>query len=489
MAQLTTTTFDPLSPINEDPLNIDVANSLSLHHEASHGRGDKVTFAASPRKAKSTTIDHHRHSEKLSLNFPILPPKPYDERQPLPSPVYSTPTDSGRSSPRLREVPASPKESNTFLTELAAQERKVLELREELQRAERDLVNLKKQWASHEANKKKRESRRIEALQPLTGPILYSQSEGEDTAPSNRASLQKQRAQSVRKPQGRVFSSSKHARALSLLSPAADDKATQDHNLGEALNESDSRMKSESRKENLSSSSAVTGRQLSSESIPLSQKATDRRSMPPAVKADSLTTAGKQMANDLRSGLWTFFEDIRQATVGEEGVTGNHSRLTTNDDTPKPLKRSQTAGSKSKAAETLAAKLPLGRSAQTRENSFDAKNTSFWKEFGVDTPKQNGRSDHLADNITPRTHGRPAVLIDIDDEWGEWDSPSASRPKSRDSENLKMHDGSLNWPELKKMTPSKLTRTVSDLMRDWDRPPAEQKKDSGLDDVLSSPHV
>ena len=56
-------------------------------------------------------------------------------------------------------------DSNTFLTALASQERRVLELKEELQKAETDLEKLKRQWTTHEAAKKRNELRQIEPLQ------------------------------------------------------------------------------------------------------------------------------------------------------------------------------------------------------------------------------------------------------------------------------------------------------------------------------------
>jgi hypothetical protein len=50
---------------------------------------------------------------------------------------------------------------------LAAQERYVLELKEELTKAEADLNMLKTHWAHHEANKRRNEVRKVAALQPL----------------------------------------------------------------------------------------------------------------------------------------------------------------------------------------------------------------------------------------------------------------------------------------------------------------------------------
>ena len=56
-------------------------------------------------------------------------------------------------------------DSNTFLTALASQERRVLELKEELQKAETDLEKLKRQWTTHEAARKRNELRQLEPMQ------------------------------------------------------------------------------------------------------------------------------------------------------------------------------------------------------------------------------------------------------------------------------------------------------------------------------------
>lgn len=53
-------------------------------------------------------------------------------------------------------------------------------MREELQKAQGDLEKLKKQWATHEATKKRNEIRHVEALQPLKTSMSAAVSSHDD---------------------------------------------------------------------------------------------------------------------------------------------------------------------------------------------------------------------------------------------------------------------------------------------------------------------
>lgn len=64
-------------------------------------------------------------------------------------------------------------DSNTFLTALASQERRVLELKEELHKAETELEKLKRQWTTHEAARKRNELRQLEPLQYVSSHALH----------------------------------------------------------------------------------------------------------------------------------------------------------------------------------------------------------------------------------------------------------------------------------------------------------------------------
>ena len=138
-----------------------------------------------------------------------------------------TPSTSVPSTPLLATRPASPEkkalypgESDNFLTALATQERRVLELKEELQKAEIDLRKLKKQWAAHEAKKKRNEARNLEQLQPLKTSLSESAA-NHDESPvlaSRELDRRKTLSSSMRSSQRKVFSGSRHTRTLSLLS-------------------------------------------------------------------------------------------------------------------------------------------------------------------------------------------------------------------------------------------------------------------------------
>lgn len=621
----------------------------------------------------STAAARRRHAKGLSLNLPILlpPPTPQMSQSQSQSPTaYSSyspgPVHSARSSPRIRTSPfrqhhhnsdafksrtstgtnGDPSKSRTsadFLTLLAAQERRVLELREELQKAEADLLGLKKQWATYEANKKREEVKHVKKLQALplddvpspsrdvAGP--FAEDEVDEERRRRRELLQKGHTVNNTNPNmttvaanglgrrgsKRVFEGGRHTRALSLLSPTSarymhnaeerHARGSQDGQLSDGRNSRDPQQSRDARDrpDGLDEAGLHSGahERLSSDSpsgLPSSDNALDRpslvrtstldalissdplqlgfgktykelashrRSLPP-VAADLLVKQGKQVYDGMRDGLWTFWEDIRQATVGEEGING-----TAQQQRPTKAATSSTARKSRNRKEASSSGLGLGlglgltrtnaaSSAEDRDRGRDGASkepsSSFWREFGLDTPHKEpvsvrqaldkdkiggsasrGRTRHgggglvnpLSDNDEPNgtgsdsdsgTGGRdhiqqknstdstnpPSLLPDlndnedddddeeVDDSWDAWDSPVTTRracgpdqdiltpaspvapagsgnaPKGAD--HLKTADGSgdddgdggLPWPEIPKLTPSKLTRTVSDLMREWD---------------------
>ena len=74
------------------------------------------------------------------------------------SPVRATQSPVRESFPTVPESVPSGQTDTNFLTAIAAQERRVLELKEDLVRAEADLRKLKVQWAQHEAQKKRNDA-------------------------------------------------------------------------------------------------------------------------------------------------------------------------------------------------------------------------------------------------------------------------------------------------------------------------------------------
>jgi Domain of unknown function (DUF4048) len=227
-----------------------------------------------------------------------------------------------------------------------------------------------------------------------------------------------------------------------------------------------------------------------------------RNSMHPPAK-DVIVESGKKMASDLREGLWTFFEDIRQATVGEEGINGIDSRSA---DTGHQQRQGQR---RIPVNEDIRHRAKMKKEIKGEKLESEGSNMvlcgvegpppsvkttkSFWKEFGLDTPSNNDK--HNFPNNEQRTPVANAPLVELDDNWDDWESPAMSQtsPKHdlRMEEKLRSSSDGLPWPELKHLTPSRLSRTVSDLMKEWESPGnTQQMSPAGLDDqALASPHI
>ena len=222
-----------------------------------------------------------------------------------------TPASSIPDTPRLLTRPSSPEgrplhaaDSNSFLTRLAAQERRVLELREELHKANEDLEKLKKQWAVHEATKEKDELRHSQQLQPLKKSMLGSgiQSIGHVPAYASRDMDRRKITSSIMKSSHRkVFAGSRHTRALSLLSS----KDPGSHS--GLLSQGSSPLQVD---KNAAIDIAVAAT-LPEPAI---------WNIDSSLQKDVIMETGKQLVGDFRHGLWTFFEDFKQLTVGDEGI-------------------------------------------------------------------------------------------------------------------------------------------------------------------------
>ncbi|KAL7270308.1 hypothetical protein RUND412_006994 [Rhizina undulata] len=282
-------------------------NSASNSNAHSHVRSTSAPTKTAARK-------------RLSLSFPINP-----NSNSLASPRHASPvasaSASAASSPPLSAVDhqLAPDDTMAFLTALAASERRVLELKEELSKAESELAKLKKQWAVHEATKKRFELTNIESLRlspslngtdkrdSLVSPIR------EEYQARRKATLETLTANSTRK----VFPSQRHTRALSLLSPnrtqysqpfpPPDDTDTDSH---PSLNKRHTMMNPPILAAGTLSPPPTRPQSL----VDLSTVVPKRNSQ------DALLRTGRQFAEDFKEGLWTFIEDLRQATVGDEGI-------------------------------------------------------------------------------------------------------------------------------------------------------------------------
>lgn len=372
-------------------------------------------------------------------------------------------------------------ENTNFLVALAAQERKVLELREELQRAEADLVTLKRQWALNERGRKHTQIKhRAEAMKPLKNPeqdpevaenssaeakiesadpVLQSQTRMSKEL-DRRASLKKSVSGNgaVSSNGRRVFQSSRHTRTLSLLTPDMgsnfQNSFPQPPDLADDGKPDAERSSRHPRSATLPSlergeEARTTARPRRSDQVSDEDKARWRRSMPmPAPPHDALVKTGKQMATDFRDGLWTFLEDIRQATVGEEGINGTHSRImqpaptTGGARSPRMSNGSRTSSPRSRERPTGGLKSTGSSASRVNQRTKHGKistptdtDVSFWNEFGVDTP---GQTTATAKPAGPSRKSTPSGTKESDDstpndvvgDWDAWDTPVKSHTPS-----------------------------------------------------------
>ncbi|MCJ1437225.1 hypothetical protein MMC27_006611 [Xylographa pallens] len=438
-----------------------------------------------------------RSLKRLSLNFPTQSVDRNSQRRS--SIIASSPIRmSNPSSPELG--PSAATDSNAFLTALAAQERRVLELKEELQKAEGDLDKLKQQWATHEAAKKTNEMRHIEQLRPLPilSPTKITAGDGGGERKSSKEE-ERRKAMNVRPPQShrKVFEGGKHTRALSLLSPST---------LGQAKNHVGFDGSRISRKDQtIRKASGRSATMTEASSIPIGLPSTAAALNSKGTKDDIVNT-GKQLVGDLKEGLWTFIEDIRQATVGDEAINSARPRHKRKSSLGKSPARSN---SQSRTHITPTRAIPFSRPKAGLSESLNSNlkmGDTLIDIEGISVSNTNASDKLNASNIHHLDGTSEESLADacVDDEgWDNWDSPSAKHSsstislktqdssritspslcanssqtslsssdnyaaRSKDSSSL-MNADPLPWPTLTKLSPSNLTRTASTLMKEWE---------------------
>ena len=331
-----------------------------------------------------------------------------------------TPSSSVPSTPFLSARPPSPEkraphqgESNTFLTALAAQERRVLELKEELQKAELELEQLKKQWAAQEATKKRNELRHLEQLQPLhTSLVGPSLTNDEEAARVNRElDRRKRTSSSVRSSQRTVFSGSRHTRTLSLLSPS---ERTSLQGIGHNRHPLETA-------DDVATSATV--RELS----PSTDGASTSTSLYKGPPREVLLETGKQLVGDLRHGLWTFFEDLKQVTVGDEAASTSDPRV----------QSSLPPGSLPKR-QAIRERATSTKEAPARK----VDSSSDGHSLGVtQNPSQPTRATSMSTGANhPTTTTTNSSDSDDDDGWDNWDTPTAKKSTPRRKDALYIAD-------------------------------------------------
>ncbi|KIW07127.1 uncharacterized protein PV09_02000 [Verruconis gallopava] len=477
-----------------------------------------VSYASSQMSASPTKIAHSRSKSvvdsprrlnRLSMSFPVLPP----------SSARSRPT-SWANSPVISPIESlpSPSTEGNFLTQLASQERRVLELREALRQAESELERLKKHWATHEALKKRADVKRMQPLQPLSASLSPLEGSDDDQDGSSQwlqREMERRKAllSGIKTSNRKVLSGSKHTRTLSLLSP---EKGTFSQPFPQPT---DSRQPEENpyRSQNFNNSS-----NLSATTNPSASLSGDSTTTFDGPSKDAILRTGKQMANDIKDGLWTFFEDIRQATIGEEATLSPGSTTPVAQNKPRPLKRSNTTGTTTtRTARSARAAHTATRRDNPPQDALIDIGGSFWREHGVESPVPPKNKKQQPLKVTKQTTSKKNVSpspsgdfdADSSEVWDSWDTPvkspvqdqrqqesdttssdaasdgvstpltdENSRPTPRTSTSSKRN--SIPWPDLEKLTPSSLKRTASHLMKEWEKsltpsPPVERDDSLG----------
>lgn len=320
-----------------------------------------------------------------------------------------------------------PRDSTAFLTALAGQERRVLELREELRNAEIGLESLKQQWAMHETSKELSGIQQLGQLQHINKPMHNAKPINSDEHVRVFKDQERRRAMlmTTKNPQRKVFSGSRHTRTLSLLSPISVNNQTMPilptvEAKGPRIAENRLSV-SDSLLEN-SFSSASTQRNPSS----------SNRYPPHELPRDAILETGKQLVGDLREGLWTFFEDLKQATVGDE-ATGNLVPRKPSPVRSKQLARNQMSnynGGKSvkNTANSKGARLEPADNHLTKTNpnsktqgcQYSCTSTEM-TPLNNDLPATQSASGQTS---LQQLQGETPNTADSDDDgWNNWDSP------------------------------------------------------------------
>ncbi|KAL7625079.1 hypothetical protein AAE478_004293 [Parahypoxylon ruwenzoriense] len=339
------------------------------------------------RSTRSTSTTS-RNSNRLSLTLPIAAPDS--------APSRPTPTSSVPPTPIETAVLGSPTDPNDFIIAIAAQERRVLELREELGRAEDELRRLKKQWTASDAYKKRASNRIIHPLQVMS-PTLDGQP-AHDNNPAMRfnSELERRKAILLAQSQGtprehkRTVIRGGHARALSLLSP------TRSANGDDGLRSAD----------------------LYSKASPLPSPAPLNKRATWAPRQSQPTSGMKQIANDFRQGLWTFVEDLRQATVGDEAISGTTNRTSEMASRPGRMELDQDT---LRASTSSRGRIPF----QTEPESIEAPSRASIGSCFSDRFQYRQTPTRAEPKAKKHFSWTPLTFDSFDDEdWSNWDSPN-----------------------------------------------------------------
>ncbi|KAK3115448.1 hypothetical protein LTR53_005200 [Teratosphaeriaceae sp. CCFEE 6253] len=279
---------------------------------------EHVASPASPRHSLASSLRSHNRawsiaestssgaivrSNRFSTSFPVQPAGSSSPTRLL----ARSPTREGPAVVTENSAsPTGPTDTN-FLTAIAASERRVLELREELRRAEAALNAQKKRSPEKHGSTGPREEDAIVAMQA-------------------EAERRKALMYGGRSSNRTVFSGSRHTRTLSLLSLATDVRPKKELPACKHTSPRTAQWSTESNRP--ATRPALIARASTTPDLTnvIANSADPGMSLPDNLdkaQLDPLIQHGKRLATDFGTGLWTFFEDLRQATVGDEAMQGS----------------------------------------------------------------------------------------------------------------------------------------------------------------------
>ncbi|KAG6007661.1 hypothetical protein E4U43_000281 [Claviceps pusilla] len=456
---------------------------------AEHDAASTRSSSSSARHAHSSSTS--RIPNRLSLTLPIAPPTSDPSRPvpssssfasiPTPSSLPATPQDHHSAAPSLSNV-------NEFIIAIAAKERKVMEMKEELAREETELALLKKQFSSSDVLLKRGAVNQQElggggggggsssgsGSSRIAAPPIAA----EPDVPLPRPSVDVDRRtstvalshlnQGTPTPGRRRVMRGGHTRTLSLLSPAKsnlefsglDDQTTGD---------------------NARPSTTTTDRRLSQVSNPALPK---RATWQPRSQQSSPVVP--QIVEDLKIGLRAFVEDIRQITIGDEPVSGQYHQ---------PMQRSSPHAGHYRSES-------LGQGASTdpgRSRSVQHQNASPASETppmtSPPTPLSKRKDGAAIEKPKPAKSKHfswtPLGFDSMDDtDWANWESPAPVKSTrwSGSTINSGIMDDTLGVSEnaeepaastikleelfptmVNRLSPSNIKRTANNLLDEWEK--------------------
>ncbi|KAK9326195.1 hypothetical protein V1517DRAFT_312053 [Lipomyces orientalis] len=275
-----------------------------------------------PTPSQQLRERRRNRSFRLSLSIPtaVAPSSPITEEPSVAPELFVSPKLPTVS--KSNAEPAIYEDSTDFLTLLAAKQRRVLELRDELSKAEIDLKQLQQQWSAHEDR-----TRRSVQLQAVSG---------HSNSARNRISFDSSRV-------GNSGSKNTHPGPTSnpSVTTSTDNKRLSGAGIGRLLSPSfpfpsppktapsgrpfaprTSSLNDSSSSSATASMAAAGGADYPGTNDEFEYDYDNNNNVNIPIRADEVIHMGRRLAEGINNHLWNLFDDIKQAAIGEDLVAG-----------------------------------------------------------------------------------------------------------------------------------------------------------------------